>query len=63
MVWTENPPSRPHRLIDYLEAQPLENDEVQAKTAFLMFRSHLEIDHQLHCGCRGARFVFAASHK
>ena len=43
-----------------LGAASLENGEVQAKTAFLTFRSHLEIDHQLRCGCRGARFVFAA---
>jgi len=56
-------PRIPHRLIRYLRAAPLENDEVQAKIAFLMFRSHLEIDHQLHWGCRGARFVFAASYK
>jgi len=60
MVWAENPPSRSRRLIGKLGGAPLENDEVQAKIAFLMFRSHLEIDHQLRCGCRGARFVFAA---
>jgi ethylbenzene dioxygenase beta subunit len=31
---------------------PLENGEVQAKTAFLVYRSHLEADHQLLPGCR-----------
>ena len=60
MVWTENSHRAPNRLIRYLGAARLENDEVQAKIAFLVFRSHLEIDHQLRCGCRGARFVFAA---
>jgi 3-phenylpropionate/cinnamic acid dioxygenase small subunit len=30
----------------------LESGEVQAKTAFLVYRSHLETDHQLLSGCR-----------
>ena len=29
-----------------------ESDEVEAKTAFLVYRSHLETDHQLLSGCR-----------
>ena len=40
------------RLGGNLEAAPLENGEVQAKTAFLVYRSHLETDHQLLAGCR-----------
>jgi hypothetical protein len=35
-----------------LDAAPLENGEVQAKTALLVYRSHLETDHQLLSGCR-----------
>jgi 3-phenylpropionate/cinnamic acid dioxygenase small subunit len=34
------------------EAGPLENGEVAARTAFLVYRSHLETDHQLLSGCR-----------
>jgi hypothetical protein len=30
---------------------PLENGELQAKAAFLVYRSHLETDHQLLSGC------------
>ena len=39
-------------LIGNLEAEPLENGEVQARTAFLVYRSHLETDHQLLSGYR-----------
>jgi 3-phenylpropionate/cinnamic acid dioxygenase small subunit len=31
---------------------PAEKGEVQAKTAFLVYRSHLEADHQLLSDCR-----------
>jgi 3-phenylpropionate/cinnamic acid dioxygenase small subunit len=43
----EDPPSRTRRLIRNLEATPLENGEVEVGTAFLVYRSHLETDHQL----------------
>jgi hypothetical protein len=46
MAWAEDPPSRTRHVIGNLEAAPLENGEVQAKTAFLVYRSHLETDHQ-----------------
>ena len=39
----------PH-LIGNLEVVLLENGEVEAKTAFLVYRSHLETDHQLLSG-------------
>jgi 3-phenylpropionate/cinnamic acid dioxygenase small subunit len=52
MAWAEDPPSRTRHLIGNLEAALLENGEVQAKTAFLVYRSHLETDHQLLSGCR-----------
>jgi 3-phenylpropionate/cinnamic acid dioxygenase small subunit len=47
------PPSCTGHLIGNLEAAPLENGDVEAKTAFLVYRSHLETDHQLLSGCRG----------
>jgi 3-phenylpropionate/cinnamic acid dioxygenase small subunit len=52
MAWAEDPPSRTRHLIGNLEATPLANGEVEAKTAFLVYRSHLETDHQLLSGCR-----------
>jgi len=52
MAWAEDPPSRTRHLIGNLEATPLENGEVEARTAFLVYRSHLETDHQLLSGCR-----------
>ena len=52
MAWAEDPPSRTRHLIGNLEAAPLENGEVEARTAFLVYRSHLETDSQLLSGCR-----------
>jgi 3-phenylpropionate/cinnamic acid dioxygenase small subunit len=52
MAWAEDPPSRTRHLIGNLEATLLKNGEVEARTAFLVYRSHLEIDHQLLSGCR-----------
>jgi 3-phenylpropionate/cinnamic acid dioxygenase small subunit len=52
MAWAEDPPSCIRHLIGNLGAAPLENGEVEAKTSFLVFRSHLERDHQLLSGCR-----------
>ena len=52
MAWAEDPPSRTRHLIGNLEAAPLENGEVEARTAFLVYRSHLETDAQLLSGCR-----------
>src|SRR5438445_7490615 len=52
MAWAEDPPSRTRHLIGNLEAAPLANGEVEARTAFLVYRSHLEADRQLLSGCR-----------
>jgi 3-phenylpropionate/cinnamic acid dioxygenase small subunit len=52
MAWAEDPPSRTRHLIGNLEAAPLANGEIQARTAFLVYRSHLETDSQLLSGCR-----------
>jgi 3-phenylpropionate/cinnamic acid dioxygenase small subunit len=52
MAWAEDPPSRTRHLIGNLEATPLHTGEVSARTAFLVYRSHLETDHQLLSGSR-----------
>src|SRR4029077_2422330 len=47
MAWAEDPPSRTRHLIGNLEVSaPPANGEVAARTAFLVYRSHLETDHQ-----------------
>ena len=52
MAWGEEPPSRTRHLIGNLVADPLDTGEVRTKTAFLVYRSHLETDHQLLAGSR-----------
>jgi len=52
MAWAEDPPSRTRHLVGNLEVAPLARGEVQARTAFLVYRSHLETDHQLLSGWR-----------
>ena len=52
MAWGEDPPSRTRHLIGNLVAEPGARGTVRAKTAFLVYRSHLETDHQLLSGSR-----------
>jgi 3-phenylpropionate/cinnamic acid dioxygenase small subunit len=52
MAWAEDPPSRTRHLVGNLEATPLAGGEVAARTAFLVYRSHLETDSQLLSGSR-----------
>jgi len=52
MAWAEDPPSRTRHMVGNLEASGAENGEVKARTAFLVYRSHLETDHQLLSGYR-----------
>jgi 3-phenylpropionate/cinnamic acid dioxygenase small subunit len=52
MAWSEDPPSRTRHLIGNLVVEPLENGEVKAMTAFLVYRSHLETDQDLYSGYR-----------
>lgn len=52
MAWGEDPPSRTRHLVGNLVAEPLGDGGVKAKTAFLVYRSHLETDHQLLSGSR-----------
>ena len=41
-----------HTPFDRLEAASGENGEVEAKTTFLVYRLHLDTDHQPLSGCR-----------
>ncbi|HEY1796925.1 MAG TPA: aromatic-ring-hydroxylating dioxygenase subunit beta [Stellaceae bacterium] len=52
MAWAEDPPSRTRHLVGNLEVTSLDSGEVEARTAFLVYRSHLETDHQLLSGSR-----------
>jgi 3-phenylpropionate/cinnamic acid dioxygenase small subunit len=52
MAWAEDPPSRTRHVVGNLQAEAGENGEVKARTAFLVYRSHLETDHQLLSGYR-----------
>ena len=52
MAWGEEPPSRTRHLVGNLVAEALPGGEVRARTAFIVYRSHLETDHQLLAGSR-----------
>jgi 3-phenylpropionate/cinnamic acid dioxygenase small subunit len=52
MAWAEDPPSRTRHLIGNLMVEPLDGGGVRAKTAFIVYRSHLETDQQLFAGSR-----------
>ena len=52
MAWSEDPPSRTRHLVGNLVVEPMENGEVKALTAFLVYRSHLETDQDLYSGYR-----------
>lgn len=51
-AWAEDPPSRTRHLITNLEVEPLDNGEIRAKTAFLVYRSHLETEQAIYAGGR-----------
>lgn len=52
MAWGEDPPSRTRHLVGNLIAEPLPGGEVQAKTAFLLYRSHHETEENVFAGYR-----------
>jgi 3-phenylpropionate/cinnamic acid dioxygenase small subunit len=52
MAWAEDPPSRTRHLFGNLLVEPLASGAVRARTAFLIYRSHLETDQQLFAGSR-----------
>jgi 3-phenylpropionate/cinnamic acid dioxygenase small subunit len=52
MAWAEDPPSRTRHLVGNLVVEPLDNGEVKARTAFLVYKSHLETEQNLYAGSR-----------
>ena len=52
MAWAEDPPSRTRHLVGNLVVEPQDNGEVKARTAFLVYKSHLETEQNLYAGCR-----------
>jgi 3-phenylpropionate/cinnamic acid dioxygenase small subunit len=52
MAWAEDPPSRTRHLVGNLVVEPLPNGEVQAKTAFILYRSHHETEENIFAGRR-----------
>ena len=52
MAWSEDPPSRTRHLFGNLVAEPLENGEMKAKTAFILYRSHHETEENVFAGSR-----------
>lgn len=52
MAWAEDPPSRTRHLVGNLIVAPLPHGEVQAKTAFILYRSHHETDENIFAGSR-----------
>jgi 3-phenylpropionate/cinnamic acid dioxygenase small subunit len=52
MAWAEDPPSRTTHVISNLMVTPGENDEVHTKTAFVVYKSHLETDSSFYSGWR-----------
>jgi len=52
MAWADDPPSRTRHFVSNLKVRRLENGEVFAKTAILVYRSHLETDQDIYSGYR-----------
>jgi 3-phenylpropionate/cinnamic acid dioxygenase small subunit len=52
MAWADDPPSRTRHLVGNLKVKELDNGDVEAKSAFLVYRSHLETDQDIYSGSR-----------
>ena len=53
MAWAETPPSRTRHLLGNVEIMAVEPDGgLQVRSNYLMYRSHLEYDHELFSGYR-----------
>lgn len=52
MAWAEDPPQRTRHIVTNLVVEPQPNGEVRAKTAFMLYRTHLERDQELLAGSR-----------
>jgi 3-phenylpropionate/cinnamic acid dioxygenase small subunit len=51
-AWAEIPPSRSRRTISCVQAEPLDSDEVRARSNFIVYRSRLESVEHLFVGSR-----------
>lgn len=53
MAWAETPPSRTRHLVSNVEVEPgRSSDEVRVRSAFLVYRTHLETDEEIYGGAR-----------
>ena len=52
MAWSDDPPSRTRHLVGNLKVEPLENGDIKTRTAFIVYRSHLETDQDIYAGGR-----------
>jgi 3-phenylpropionate/cinnamic acid dioxygenase small subunit len=52
MAWSEDPPSRTRHLVGNLQVTSATEDEIKARTAFMVFKSHLETDTAFYTGYR-----------
>jgi 3-phenylpropionate/cinnamic acid dioxygenase small subunit len=53
MAWAEVPPSRTRHLISNIEVERIDGSEdVQVRSSFLVYRSHLETDEEIYAGAR-----------
>ena len=58
MAWSENPPSRTRHLVGNLVVEWVDsdsdsnNDEIKARTAFILYRTHHETDENIFAGSR-----------
>jgi 3-phenylpropionate/cinnamic acid dioxygenase small subunit len=53
MAWAETPPSRTRHLISNVEVEPGANGgELTVRSAFLVYRTHLEADEEVYGGAR-----------
>jgi 3-phenylpropionate/cinnamic acid dioxygenase small subunit len=53
MAWAEVPPSRTRHLISNIEVERIDSgDDLQVRSSFLVYRSHLETDEEIYAGAR-----------
>ncbi|MBN9425759.1 MAG: 3-phenylpropionate/cinnamic acid dioxygenase subunit beta [Burkholderiales bacterium] len=53
MAWAESPPSRTRHLVSNVEVTLTKKaDEIKVRSAFLVYRTHMETDEEIYGGCR-----------
>ncbi|MGE0057845.1 MAG: 3-phenylpropionate/cinnamic acid dioxygenase subunit beta [Dehalococcoidia bacterium] len=52
MAWSDDPPSRTRHIVGNLKVERRDNGDVWARSAFLVYRSHLEVDQDIYSGSR-----------